>query len=917
MKTCRCVLLILFALFAGVLNLKAQTIFHEDFNSFWNTINPPPGWSIIFSGDTSTNDWHRAPDLGFHPWADNATPYAAVGPGETDIDMLITPVLDFTGCQDVVLRCSLGFVPGTGFHETRILASIDSGVNYNIEIANLTGQTIEPGLRTYNLSWAPNQRTVRIAFSIAAEDTGLTYFVIDDVSITATRRATDVGILRILTPSDTVDSGAVVTPRCRVFNPSNGTGSFWTFLTMGNYKDSVWTQDLAPGESATLTFRSYLADTAGILYARFQTFLPGDLNPENDTATRRVFVKPSFYNDVAALAILAPTGAVIETSTVLPRGVIKNNTINTVTVKAYFDILFFGSPVYSDSITAPLHANQIDTVSFSSWVATPPGTYNTILRVWAERDLNPENDLISGTFTVRSPIHDVGVEQIVSPLDTTPPGNITPAAKITNFGTFPETNFKIFFSAFRSGTREYLDSAVCPGLEPAETALVTFRVWQASRGTYLVRCSTALVGDLEPGNDWQEKTITVRTPILVGWQELASLPTGAKEVKNGGALTLLGNTVYALRGNKTDEFLAYNIETDSWRVLQSLPPGSNGKPVYKGAALTTDRYRYIYALKGNSQSDFLRYDMFADSWHTLNPVPLGTSRKPIKGGSYLAYALHRNNGYVYLLKGYRNEFYRYNIAADTWEPLSPAPLGPSGKNSYKDGSFIVYDGSHTIYAVKAKYNEVFGFDTDSLRWLTTTFQRFPLAGRSGRQKKVKDGAGGVWWNNAMYCLKGGNTTEFWRFFPQENRWEELDTIPSFGSTGRKKRVKAGGAIAGMGNGIFFVLKGNKTNEFWCYMSPEAGPGVAEPVVSSPVSQRLTLNIYPNPAKDWTTIELTKPRNEKTHIVIYDRTGRLCQEFTTTSNRLTLKCQNLPSGIYLIRATNLNSARSATAKMVIR
>lgn len=917
MKTCRCALLTLSLLSVTVSAVQGQTLFSENFDSPWNTLNPPAGWSILFAGDTSTNDWHRAPDLGFHPWTDNSTPYAAMGPGETDIDMLITPVLDFTGCENVVLRCSLGFVPGTGYHETRILASTDSGVNYNIEIANLTGQTVEPGLQTYDLSWARNQRTVRIAFSIVAEDTGLTYFVVDDVSITGTRRATDVGILRILAPTDTVDSGAMVTPRCQVINPSNGTGSFWTRLTIGNYQDSVWTQDLAPGESATLTFRSYPADTAGIVYARFQTLLPGDLNPENDTAIRRVFVKPSFFNDVAALSILAPAGAVIETTNVIPRGVIKNNTANPVTVKAYFDILFFGSPVYSDSLTAPLNANQTDTVSFSSWVATPPGTYNTILRVWAERDLNPENDLISSSFTVRSPIHDVGVEQIVSPSDTVPPGSITPAAKIVNYGTFPETNFKIFFSAFRGNTRAYYDSAICPALEPAETALVSFPVWQAGRGTYLVRCSTALIGDLESSNDWQEKTVIVRTPILVGWQEMASLPTSAKAVKNGGALTLLGNTVYALRGNKTDEFLAYNIETDSWRTLPSLPVGSNGKPVYKGGALTNDHNRYIYALKGNSQPDFLRYDVFSDSWHALKPVPPGPSRKAIKGGSYLAYAVHRNNGYIYLLKGYRNEFYRYDIAADSWQELPSAPLGPSGKNSYKDGSFIVYDGSHTIYAVKAKYNEVFGFDTDSLRWLTTTFQRFPLAGRSGRQKKVKDGAGGAWWNNAMYCLKGGNTCEFWRFFPQENRWEELDTIPSYGSTERKKRVKAGGAITGMGNGIFFALKGNKTNEFWCYMSPEAGPGVAEPVVTRPVSQRLTLNLYPNPATNLTTLELNKPLNEKTHIAIYDRTGRLCQEFTTTSNRLTLNCQNLPSGIYLIRATNRSNTLSATAKMVIR
>lgn len=913
MKTVGFFLLILTFLVLGVPPVRGATILTENFDSPWNTVNPPAGWSIFFAGDTGTNDWHRAPDLGFHPWTDNPTPYAALGPGETDIDMLITPVLDFTGCQDVVLRCSLGFVPGTGYHEAKIVASTDSGIHYTLEIANLTGQTLEPGLRTYQLSWAPNQRTVRIAFSVITEDTGIVYFVLDNISITATWQATDVGVLRILTPSDTVDSGATVTPQCRVKNFSNGTGTFWTKLTFGSYEDSVLIQDLAPGDSALATFRSWRADTAGLLYARFRTALPGDLNPENDTASRRVFVKPSFFNDVAALAILAPTGTVTETTNVIPRGSIANNTSHQVTAKAYFEILFFGSPVYSDSVNAPLAPHQLDTISFSSWVATPPGTYNTVLRVWAERDLNPENDLISGTFTVRAPLHDVGSEEIVSPPDTVAPGNITPEVKIVNFGTFPETNFKIFLSIYRSGGREYHDSALAPVLEPGETAAVSFPVWQATRGTFLVRCSTALTGDGEPANDRLEKIVVVRTPIRAGWQEMSPLPTGAKEVKNGGALTILGNMAYALRGNKTDEFLAYHIETDSWFTLRSLPPGSNGKPVYKGGALTTDHARNIYALKGNSQSDFLRYDVFTDSWFSLKPVPPGPSRKTVKGGSYMAYVVRHDTGYVYLLKGYRNEFWRYHTIADSWEELPAAPLGPSAKNTYQDGSFIVYDGARTIYAVKAKYNEVFAFDLDSTRWLATTFQRFPLAGRSGRQKKVKGGAGGSWWRNAMYCLKGGNTNEFWRFFPQENRWEELDTIPLLGATGRKKRVKAGGAIAGMGNGIFFILKGNKTNEFWCYQSPEAGPGVTEPV-TKPITP-LSLKIYPNPTTGFVNCAIPATEGERLTVTIYDPSGRKLLTTLTTGPRFRLDCTTLAPGVYFLHLST--STKTVTTKLIVR
>ncbi len=891
--------------------LSQTIILSEDFNRNWSTVNPPPGWEILFTGDTSTNDWHRAPDLGFNPWPDNTTPYAAIGPGEADIDMLISPVLDLRGCSNIVLRCSLGIIPGSGYAEPKILASTDSGRTFPIEIASLVGQTLEPQLLTYELTWAENQSNVRIAFSLPTDETGITHWMVDNVTITARRQATDVGIRRILAPADTVDSATVLTPRCIVFNPSAGTGSFWTRLTIGTYQESVFVNNLAPQDSAVLTFPDWRADTAGIVTARFQTLLAGDLNPENDTISRLVFVKPPFYNDCAALAILAPPEVVVETTMVIPRGVIANNTSRSVQLKAFFEINILGSPVYSDSLTHNLTPNQIDTISFSSWIATPPGAYTTILRVLAPRDLNPENDIVTGRTVVRSAIHDVGVHSIPVPADTAPPGNIIPEAAIVNYGTFTESGFKTYFAAYRGTTRAYYDSATVPAIAAGETINLSFRPWNAEKGTYTVRCSTALPADAEPGNDYYEKTVAVRRPIVVGWQEMTPLPTGAKSVKNGGALARIGNTIYALRGNKSDEFLAYDIETDSWRTLTPLPPGSNGKPVYKGAALTADGNSYIYAVKGNSSTTFLRYNTLTDSWETLTDVPLGPTRKALKGGASMAYVIQNNTGYVYLLKGYKNEFWRYNTTTSNWESLPPAPLGPSGKDAYKDGSFIVFNGTNTIYAVKAKYGEVFGFDVITGNWLTTQFQRFPLAGRSGRQKKVKDGAGGAWWNNAMYCLKGGNTGEFWRFFPAENRWEELDTIPSYGSTMRKKRVKAGGAIVSLNNGIFFILKGNKTNEFWCYKSPESGPGVNEPPPLPPVF--LSLRVYPNPTGGILFGEFNLPDNTPVTLKIYDRTGRTVFSRVVAQRNWTINCGFLPPGVYFLNAATAHAAK--TVKIV--
>ncbi|MGQ9707367.1 MAG: T9SS type A sorting domain-containing protein [bacterium] len=894
---------------------RAQdVILAEDFNRSWSTINPPPGWEITFTADTSANDWHRAPDLGFHPWSDNTTPYAALGPGEDGEDMLTTPYLDLRGCTSPILRCSLGFMPGEGAYQALILGSVDSGP-FAITIDDLTGRTIEPRQLIYDLSWAANHAGVRIQFAILTEANGITYWVIDNLTITAQRRATDVGVTAILAPQDTVDSGSVVIPRCQVKNFSSGPGTFWTHCRIGPWRDSVLVNDLAPGETTLVTFNSYPADTFGLLTVHFRTALPEDINPANDTLSKNVFVRPPNYYDLAALKILAPPILVPETTTVIPKGIIANYGTLEATFKAYFQIIFVGIPYYSDSLELTLGPGATDTITFSPWIATPPGTHQAILRVRIPHDINPANDTILSICIVRVPSHDVGAIAITSPTDTAPPGIITPQAKITNFGTYIESGFKTILSIYQGSNLIYQDTALILTLQPLETLLVNFDPWNATRGIFRVRCSTRLTIDAAPDNDLITKTTVIRSPILPGWQEMAPVPVGSsgKSVKDGGAITALYNRIFILRGNKTNDLLAYDIEADSWLVRAQLPPGSGGKVVSKGGALVSDGFRYIYATKGYSTTTFLRYDAWLDTWESRRDVPLGPTRKTIKGGNKMVYITRQDTGFVYLLKGYKNEFWRYNTITDTWEILPDAPLGPSGKDAYKEGSFIVYDGQNIIYAVKAKYNEVFAFDLGLNQWLTTTFQKFPLAGRLGRQKKVKDGAGGGWWNQAMYCLKGGNTTEFWRFFPQENRWEELDTIPQVGFTGRKKRVKQGGGLASMGNGIFFALKGGKTQEFWCYRSPETGPGIEEKPLGFLPSANLKL--FPNPAKGRVFVSLKNLLADKAYITIYDAAGRNCLSIFASQPNLELNCSHLSPGSYFVRARA--GTKEAIAKLILR
>lgn len=174
---------------------------------------------------------------------------------------------------------------------------------------------------------------------------------------------------------------------------------------------------------------------------------------------------------------------------------------------------------------------------------------------------------------------------------------------------------------------------------------------------------------------------------------------------------------------------------------------------------------------------------------------------------------------MYLLKGYKCDFFRYNTVSGTWESLPNAPAG--GKPKWDKGSWLVYHRAHTLYAHKAKYGEVWTFDLTTLQWGTAALPGIPIpSSKTGKNKKSKDGGCAAYYNGAIYAFKGGNTCEFWKYDIATNIWTELDTISSVGSTGMRKRVKAGGDIT-CANGVFYALKGGKTQEFWRYVP---GPG---------------------------------------------------------------------------------------------
>jgi hypothetical protein len=235
---------------------------------------------------------------------------------------------------------------------------------------------------------------------------------------------------------------------------------------------------------------------------------------------------------------------------------------------------------------------------------------------------------------------------------------------------------------------------------------------------------------------------------------------------------------------------------------------------------------------------------------------------------------------------------------------------------------------YEIYAHKAKYHELWLFDHLTRTWGTAALPGMPLTGMMGKSKKSKDGGCGAWSDDAIYALKGGNTQEFWRFDAELLTWGERETLPAFGSTGKKKRVKGGGDIVAFGHGAFFALKGNKTLELWRYVDSLAA-AVAAPrrggIATAgfvPAGPQFTVgpSVITGGCASVSFTGAPDRSTARAHLALFDVTGRAVRTFAillppaSGPHRVPLALGGLPSGVYLL--TLEAPGFSASRKLII-
>jgi len=432
------------------------------------------------------------------------------------------------------------------------------------------------------------------------------------------------------------------------------------------------------------------------------------------------FFQPPLY-DVGVQQILSPTGTVITGTSVTPKAIVKNYGLATIgSFPVIFTITEQKAGEYIDTVMVQLSGMQTDTVEFDPWFASTITIYQTECKVDMSGDMTAGNNVLTGSFEVISPppgtwarrndisgiVKDGGAlvaasgtkdENVLYALRGTKTKgfymyNGTWTAKETiPFGyKFPLTDppkinkkypgkgaalcydgVNTIYASKGNGTWEFWAYDITANTWTAKAFIPSL---QKIKGGTSMAYKNGLVYLLAGAqkkdnlNNFFAYDPTADTTNGLPWTTtLTGAPvtppaTGkAKPFKDGSCLSVIGNTIYALKGgDKYNFFYAYDIATDIWTEMETIPLvhpilGKKNK-VSDGGAITTSG-GVLYVIKGKGKQDFWSYTPGAKgTWAPLDTIPRVDKQSVPKTGAAIAFA----NDSIYLLKGNKTlELWRY------------------------------------------------------------------------------------------------------------------------------------------------------------------------------------------------------------------------------------------------------------------
>lgn len=226
------------------------------------------------------------------------------------------------------------------------------------------------------------------------------------------------------------------------------------------------------------------------------------------------------------------------------------------------------------------------------------------------------------------------------------------------------------FYSLNTSTGAWTTHAVAPATFADDTKGAT-----ASGNLYFIRGSntTAFYRYTIAGDSWSTLAVA---PATMGYGASVAYPG-------------TGNYLYATRGSLTTSFYRYDFQADSWSdgAVADLPTGYE---IGYGGRIVSDGQN-VYAITGSGIANILRYDIGTNTWTVLGTVPFS----PFYGTDIVYY-----NGKIYAQSGYyKTDFWEYTLASGTWRRLPDmAGTYASDIGPYAGGS-LASDGVGTLYSI--------------------------------------------------------------------------------------------------------------------------------------------------------------------------------------------------------------------------
>ncbi|MFA5871300.1 MAG: hypothetical protein WC858_01120 [Parcubacteria group bacterium] len=267
------------------------------------------------------------------------------------------------------------------------------------------------------------------------------------------------------------------------------------------------------------------------------------------------------------------------------------------------------------------------------------------------------------------------------------------------------------------------------------------------------------------------------------------------------------NNLYVTQGASYPYFAKYSIVADpehgetanTWTPLATAP-----NSFVNGGSLGYDSENdVIYALRGGSRSDFYKYNVAANTWEEMPDTPAsmgyGASLMMVDGTLYA----QRGNGY--------NSLYKFNIEENSWEVPQRAFFGPStfdGSNyfAYSFGTATTNDDDGNLYIIRGNYDNTFGkYETASGTF--TELARLPMGAYNGASLDYVDD------EQAIYYSPGdvrSTKSYFYKYDITTNVWSEFADPPG--------QIYRGSSMAYDGSRFLYLTQGNNGSVWWRYDS---------------------------------------------------------------------------------------------------